>query len=267
MTVSVDEMCGRIYNKYGMTITYVDEYNSWAKNCKFNCSIHGEFSAVPKTLFEGKKNCPSCKNKLTSVNSSFRSEKLTYGKGVMDLDMNLFDDFSRYRKIKNLWIDMLERCYSNREAFKSYRDCEVSESWYKCSNFFADIRDMENYQMLFDGWHLDKDFVSKSCRLYSKDTCCILPKEINMFIASSRAIRGKYPIGVTFDKSRGKFTASASRNGKHVSLGRYNSTVEAFEKYKSYKENELKVIADKYKSVLCSKSYNAVYNYKVEITD
>ena len=139
MTISVDEMCGRVYKKHGMTITYVDEYTSWVKSCKFNCSVHGEFSAVPKTLVEGKKNCPSCKNKLISTSSSFRGDKLIYGKGVMDLDMNLFDDFSRYKKIKNLWIDMLERCYSIRENFKAYKDCEVSESWHKCSNFCAGI--------------------------------------------------------------------------------------------------------------------------------
>lgn len=267
MTISVDEMCGRVYYKHGMTITYLGEYTSWINSCKFNCSIHGEFSAVPKTLLEGKKNCPKCKLKAMSVGSSFRGGKLIQGVGLMDLDFNLFDDKARYSKIACLWYDMLERCYSNNPKMKAYRDCEVSESWLKCSQFFQDIRSMENYEKLFEGWHLDKDFIKKGCRLYSNETCCIVPRSVNSILTSSRAIRGKSPIGVCFDKTVGKYLASCQHKKKFNFLGYFDSEVLAFEAYKTFKEDLIRNVADENRKIIGEKVYNAMINYKVEITD
>ena len=58
-------------------------------------------------------------------------------------------------------------------------------------------------------------------------------------------------------------------NGKKQQkyLGLYNTPEEAFNAYKTFKENYIKQVADKYKDKIPDKLYKAMYNYKVKITD
>ena len=57
------------------------------------------------------------------------------------------------------------------------------------------------------------------------------------------------------------------RHKSKISLGIYNTALEAFNVYKKAKEDNIKRVADYYKSQIPIKLYNAMYNYKVEITD
>jgi hypothetical protein len=54
---------------------------------------------------------------------------------------------------------------------------------------------------------------------------------------------------------------------KQIHIGVYTTIKEAFESYKRYKENHIKEMADYFKNQIPIKLYNAMYNYKVEITD
>ena len=64
-----------------------------------------------------------------------------------------------------------------------------------------------------------------------------------------------------------KFEASLSVNGKGTYLSAYNTSEEAFQAYKIAKEEYIKEVADKWKEQIDPKVYQAMYNYKVEITD
>jgi hypothetical protein len=71
-----------------------------------------------------------------------------------------------------------------------------------------------------------------------------------------------YPISVRKTKSQ-RFTSRL--NSKH--LGTFDTPEEAFQAYKVAKEEYIKEVADKWKDKITEKVYQALYNYKVEITD
>ena len=50
-------------------------------------------------------------------------------------------------------------------------------------------------------------------------------------------------------------------------LGSFDTPEEAFQAYKVAKESHIKEIADKWKDKIEPRVYEAMYNYKVEITD
>lgn len=54
---------------------------------------------------------------------------------------------------------------------------------------------------------------------------------------------------------------------KNKNIGSFNTPEEAFEAYKTAKEKQIKEVADKWKPLIKPKVYQAIYNYKVEITD
>jgi hypothetical protein len=86
---------------------------------------------------------------------------------------------------------------------------------------------------------LDKDIKVKGNKIYSPDTCLFVSKSINRLIIDSLAIRGKCPIGVCFDKRRGKYLASISVDGVKNHIGYFDSVSDASLSYKKAKNFEM----------------------------
>lgn len=160
------------------------------------------------------------------------------------------------------WNSMLERCYDEKSLEKrpSYKDVTVCEEWHNFQNF-AKWFD-ENY---IEGWDLDKDILVKGNKIYSPDTCCFVPPEINNLFIKNDSTRGKYPIGVS--KSGVKYRVCFAKNNKIVHIGYYTTPEEAFQAYKVAKEDYIKDTANEWKDLITDKVYEALCNYSVEIND
>lgn len=171
-----------------------------------------------------------------------------------------------HTKIYNTWIGVLERCHSNKyqEKRPTYIGCIVSEEWYNFHNF-AEWADKNYNPKTMQGWHLDKDILIKDNKAYSPETCCFVPNEINVLFTKRQNYRGECPIGVS--KFGDKFRADLTISNKKVYLGLFSTPEEAFQVYKTAKETHIKQTAEKYKNKISEKTYQALINYKVEITD
>jgi len=167
-------------------------------------------------------------------------------------------------KVYDTWIGMLRRCYSKKLHIKypTYKDCIVAECWH---NFQVFGEWFENNYV--EGYQLDKDILFKGNKIYSPNTCCFVPKEINSLFLTCKSARGEYPVGVSKDKN--KFKSSVSLKNKQVTLGRFDTPEEAFKAYKKAKEYQIKEVATEYYSTgrITLEVYNAIMNYKIEITD
>ena len=167
-----------------------------------------------------------------------------------------------------LWNNMLQRCYYDtyKKKYQTYKDCEVSENFKSYEYFY----EWCNQQIGFDneGWHLDKDLLIKGGKVYSENTCVFLPREINTLLTKSTASRGEYLIGVCWNKTNKAFRARVSKNkGKQEHLGYFSTELEAFNVYKVAKESFIKEQANKFKSQIDPRAYEALMKYTVEITD
>lgn len=82
-----------------------------------------------------------------------------------------------YRK----WKDMRTRSKN--------KGIEVSESWKTFSNFVKDLSDFRNNNKPF--YALDKDLLSNGKRIYSKETCVLLPQSINYYLSDKHSENNK----------------------------------------------------------------------------
>ena len=183
-----------------------------------------------------------------------------YGKGVLGEGFKQSE--SRSYSFQ-LWKNMLKRCYSEVSFKKSpsYEQCLTSETF----NDYQQFKTWCNSQLGFGntGWELDKDILVKGNKIYSEDTCCFVPKEINLLLVKHDKGRGDYLLGVDYHKNRKQFRARCS--DKH--LGWFNTEIEAFNAYKKAKESYIKDVANKWKDQIDPKVYEALIKYEVEITD
>ena len=161
----------------------------------------------------------------------------------------------------NVWIKMISRCYNVESIqFKDYSDCSVSENFasfeYFSTWYLSQIGSDKN------NWQLDKDLLIKGNRLYSEDTCCLVPPEINTLLTrhTKNSVTCK---GVFYNKKLGKF--SAHLLGKYIGL--FNTELEAFYVYKQAKEAYIKEVANKWKDQIDVRLYNSLINWEISFDD
>lgn len=167
------------------------------------------------------------------------------------------------------WISMMGRCYNTDYLKKepSYIDCYVDKTWHNFQNF-GEWYDKNFYKVENQNMQLDKDILCKGNKIYSPENCVFVPQRINSLFVKRQNDRGKYPIGVTYDKTSKKYLVQCcNKYSKQMSLGYYNTSEEGFYVYKQFKEKVIKQIAEDYKNLIPQKLYNVLHNYEVEIDD
>ena len=166
------------------------------------------------------------------------------------------------------WHSMMTRCYSSKyqENQPTYKACEVCDEW-KCYENFKIWYDNNYYEIDGHIMELDKDILIKGNKIYSPNTCIFIPKDINVLFKGYGDRKYNLPMGVTFKSDIKKYQATLTYNNIRKYIGVYPTPEEAFNAYKEFKENYIKEVAEDYKSYIPERLYNALINYKVDITD
>lgn len=170
------------------------------------------------------------------------------------------------------WLNMIKRCYSEKVTCNrpTYKNCTVCEEWHNYNSFYLWYK-TNYYEIEGEKMCLDKDILHKGNKVYSPSTCIFVPSRINSLFVSCNKRRGKYPIGVSYNKNNNKYVAQYSKkvnsDNKHIVIGQHDTIEQAFNSYKMGKEKYIKQVADEYKDKIPKKLYDAMYTYKIEITD
>lgn len=130
------------------------------------------------------------------------------------------------------WRGLLRRCFDPVEKSKhtTYENANVCTDWLKFSKFLSWWE--MNYTV---GYSLDKDLLIRGNKYYSPDTCLFIPKSINSFLTTSSKTRGEYCLGV--HRHNNKFRAQISILNKNVTIGYYETEIEA---HKAWQQSKLK---------------------------
>lgn len=117
-----------------------------------------------------------------------RCSQVIYGFGINDLNRIVNND-----PVYFTWKRMVERCYGEKSLIKypTYLDKSVNEVWKFASSF-------EKWMLTqpWEGMELDKDLLVLNNKEYSPETCCFVPKRVNLVLGISEGKRGDYPLGV-----------------------------------------------------------------------
>ena len=203
--------------------------------------------------------------------------KNPYHKTMLDIgyigETTIMNENNIKKKSYYCWKGMMSRCYYNEFHKKqpTYIGCSVCEDWH-CFATFEKWFNENYYEIEGEEMQLDKDILCHNLKIenkiYSPETCVFLPRKFNNLFERKKSNKKNkdLPKGVTF--KHGKYVAQFSFDNKENGyLGRFDTPEKAFECYKEAKENEIKRIANEYKDKIPQILYEAMYNYKVEITD
>lgn len=157
-----------------------------------------------------------------------------------------------------IWANILCRCYyeKNRHLNSSYEGCGMVENWHNLQWFSEWYYD--NVYDAGDGGrlHVDKDILFKDNKLYSPETCIMVPQRINMLFHTKPKSRDADLPNAIY---RCKTGYQAQYNGK--SLGVFKSVDDAVDAHDSAKRIHIKQIVNEYGNKLPVKVQNALLNW------
>lgn len=184
-----------------------DNYVNMGTKVPVICRKHGLFRVRPSDHILGV-GCKRCGEKR-------------WGAILGGIAINDSDTFIKDNKAYSTWVDMIRRCYDKgiQKKRPTYTECYVCKEWMHFSNFKKWFD--ENY---VDGYALDKDILVKGNKVYSPETCCFVPQEINS-IFKERNKKRSLPIGVY--KYGNRYRALCTMGIKKVNLGIFNSIQDA----------------------------------------
>lgn len=234
-------------NKDDIMVEFQDEYKA---------KIHTNFQAFSKGV----------------VKNPYYSS--IYGIGIIGIkypsEIN-----GRTTKEYDVWHSVIQRCFDvdYQEKQPTYKVAKICDEWLLYDNFYEWLHNQGNFDKWFNGerWAIDKDILVKGNKIYSPDTCCLVPQNINSLFTNRKNYRGNLPIGVK--KHGNKFVAQCmnpfTNNNKQEYLGIYTKPEKAFYVYKNYKEDIIKRVANlEYsKGNITKQCYDAMMKYEIEITD
>ena len=165
-------------------------------------------------------------------------------------------------KQRELWVRMLDRCYSKGKNKPTYEGCNVSENF----KYYPFFKEWCEKQIGFDvkGFALDKDILVKGNKVYSEDACVFVPQEINNILTYKKSTNKGLSASVALQKS-GRYSVSFRKDRITQNLGRFDTPEEAFQAYKQVKESYIKEVAEKWKGDIDPRVYEALMNWTVEI--
>lgn len=164
-----------------------------------------------------------------------------------------------------LWLSMLKRSYSEdfKTRFPSYKNVTVCEDWHNFQNFakwcysqpLLNAKDDKGHS-----YHLDKDILSKGNKIYSPETCCFVPREINNLYMEYTKNYGKVTTRVSVSNNGDKFKARIMILGKNVNLGQYDTMEEAVNSYNTAKKEHMSDVIQKWSGKIDEKVTKELVN-------
>lgn len=156
-----------------------------------------------------------------------------------------------------VWHNMHERVTKS----PSYRGCTISEPWYDFQCFAAWYYAQKGWDNI-PAFHMDKDILYPDNKVYSGETCVLVPQEINNLLIVQAKTNNNLPLGV---RAQGKkYSARFKVQGREVRLGTFSDPYVAFMAYKQAKENHIKYLMTETEySELDPRVVKALLDYRV----
>lgn len=211
------------------------------------------------------------------------SKYLDLKKGKIKLeDLHLEQEYIEYENKANyeaykIYNAIRVRCKNTRkedeEVSECYREAYMCQEWVDNSKSFIRWYLDHFYTVGDESMAVDKDLFGNGSKIYSPETCCILPQGLNTLLTNSKksynvgeSPENTLPFGVRYSGKRKKYYGEITftGTGKAITLSEWDTPEEAFAEYKVMKQADILLVAAKYKESIPEYIYKALLTIEVK---
>lgn len=156
-----------------------------------------------------------------------------FNKGYMGIGKY---NYKKYKGVYKIWYNILSRCYkliSVNYIRYGAKGVIVCDEWLNFQNFCQWYLDNSKWNINNYILEVDKDILLYTnhlkIKIYSPDTCLLIPMELNSYLAGDCLECG-------IENRNNKFRARICLNKKQIALGTFNTFKEAKEVYAKEKK-------------------------------
>ena len=175
------------------------------------------------------------------------------------------------KRAYEIWYGIYNRCYCHDDVYDGSFMCDL---WKNDKDAFVEWWSAEYYEIPGESMAVDKDLLFPDNKEYCPEKCCILPQTLNTMLSNCKKHRlpkwkkskMSLPLGVRYDISKDMYYGEIKPFGydEIVRLRDWNTPEEAFAEYKRHKQADIMIMADKYKSRVPKKVYDALLKVDVK---
>lgn len=166
----------------------------------------------------------------------------------------------RHTKEYTVWQSMIERCYAGLDRFAAYADCTVHEDWHNFQNFAKWYTSNEYYGK--SGYHLDKDILVSGNRVYSPDTCLLVPSEINQMFEYINPTHKGEVLGISFNDYSKKYLAHICMGNETKFLGSFKTKDLAHAAYIEFKKLYFRNMAIVHRDSISTHVFDILFDWQ-----
>lgn len=172
------------------------------------------------------------------------------------------NELGKKAKIYAIWQGMLKRCYDPKQLQKqpTYIGCSVSEHWHDYQDFAEWYKSHECGDLSYD---LDKDLLIPNNKVYSPESCVLVPQELNKILINCGKAKDGSLRGVSFHKRDKRYQSSLRTHNGRRHLGSFDCPDEAYQVYKEAKESYVKERALYWRDRIEAKAFEALMNWQL----
>ena len=274
-------------NKYGIhfTLTGYDARGERTKIDKFLDRITAEHFLIKPT------GCETIWHIDKDVNNNYYknlvyvdgSERYALENDIITIcDLPRKQEYITYTTITgstayDIWHGIYNRCYKTEQSSSGvcYESASMGDKWLNDIDLFVEWYMANYYECDGESMAVDKDLLRPGNKVYSPETCCIIPQTLNTMLSNCkkrtnhsmwRTSKENLPLGVRHNKSMEKYYSQIKPCGydETITLSYWDTPEEAFEEYKKIKQADILLMAAKYKSKVPKNVYDALLKYEVK---
>lgn len=169
----------------------------------------------------------------------------------------------------SIWNGIYIRCYRDNRVYDGAYMCDL---WKNDKDSFVEWWHSEYYECDGESMAVDKDLLYPGNKEYAPDKCCIIPQTLNTMLSNCKKHKNKWksslnlPLGVRYDRAIKMYYGEFRTFGHDevIRLSYWETPEQAFEEYKMHKQADILIMADKYKSKVPRKVYEALLKVEVK---
>jgi hypothetical protein len=208
--------------------------------------------------YKYKKRTQYCNFKSGSVKNPY--DKIVFGVACLgDGKYGSWKDSRNDKGAYLAWTNMLLRCYVdlNGKASSYYNIVTVCDEWMNFQNFAQWYED-NYYEIPNEKLHIDKDIKFKNNKVYSPDTCILIPQKINEMFRDNSRKKTDSDLPVTIRRCKNGYKVRF----RNENLGIYKTINECLDKYNKKKIDYIRKLVKGYGDLLPIEIKNILLQWK-----
>lgn len=205
---------------------------------------------------------------------ALKDGKITWQELNLEQEYIEYQNKASYEAMK-IYNTIRARCKPGEKIHigKCYKEVTMCQEWLDDPKTFVRWYLDHYYEVDGESMAVDKDLFGKGAKVYSPETCCILPQRLNTYLTNCKkhyfdgqTPENTLPLGIYHNKKSNRYYAKIQFSGfeKPIQFAEHDTIEEAFKEYRYLKKLDAYRVIESYRDKIPEYIYEELLKIEIE---